>query len=451
MKLIFPRRIPLLCAFLCLPLSAGALTPLYSFTNGPDGANPYAELASGGDGSFYGTTFRGGTNGFGTVFNITPAGALTPLYSFTYGVDGANPTAGLALGTNGSFYGTTFLGGTNFSEGDIFEISTNGALTPLYSFTGGLDGANPRAGLLQGTDGNFYGTTHEGGSGYGGVFVMSAGGALTPLYSFTNGDDGGSPYAGLAQAADGNFYGTASSGGTNGHGAVFRITPAGTLTPLYSFTGGSDGAEPTARLLWASDGNLYGTTFSGGAQGAGVVFRMTTNGALTALYSFTNGVDGAFPFAALIQGADGSLYGTTEAGGSGYGVVFKISTGGALLPLYSFTNGVDGASPSAALVQGVDHYLYGTTQDGGAKGDGVVFKISPVPAPVFSSITLSGGNVTLTWSTVPGQIYQLQYTANLNAAAWTNIGPFIPATSGSASESDSAHSSAQRFYRVETY
>jgi uncharacterized repeat protein (TIGR03803 family) len=453
MKLIPLRRNPFFWAMLCLPLPAGALTPIYSFSNTPDGAFPYAELAVGGDGEFYGTTFAGGTNGGGSVFKISASGMLTPLYSFSYGVDGANPTAGLTLAANGSFYGTTFLGGTNFEDGGLFEMSSGGRLTPLYSFTNGADGANPYGALVQGSDGNLYGTSKGGGtSGHGAVFKMTTNGGFTALYSFTNGFDGSSPYAGLAQGSNGILYGTTVDGGTNGFGTVFEMTTNGGFTALYSFTNGMDGAEPVARLIQAVDGNLYGTTQSGGGSGYGVVFRISTNGLLHPLYSFTNGVDGAYPSASLEQGSDGNFYGTTQyGGGSGYGVVFRMSTAGAMLPLYSFTNGADGANPSASLVQGSDGYLYGTTQNGGAKGDGVIFKISPSPSSVFSSIAQSGGEVTLTWSTISGLIYQLQYTTNLNGGAWNNLGAPIPATSGSTNQSDGTHSGAERFYRVKAY
>ena len=247
----------------------------------------------------------------------------------------------------------------------MFKISTNGALTSLYSFTGGNDGANPQAGLVQGSDGYFYGTTvrrrHE--RRYGTVFKISTNGALTSLYSFTGGNDGANPDAGLVQGSDGNFYGTTYGGGTNGYGTVFKISTNGALTSLYSFTGGNDGANPNAGLVQGSDGNFYGTTYSGGTNSYGTVFKISTNGALTSLYSFTGGNDGANPDAGLVQGSDGNFYGTTAARRheTADGTVFKISTNGALTSLYSFTGGNDGANPQAGLVQGSDGNFYGTT------------------------------------------------------------------------------------------
>jgi len=236
------------------------------------------------DGNFYGTTFQGGTyafnnsgtNGYGTVFKISTNGALTSLYSFAGGDDGANPAAGLVQGNDAYFYGTTQSGGLD-NFGTVFRISTDGALTSLYSFTGGNDGGGPLGGLVQSGDGNLYGTTAGGGvNGFGTVFKINTGGMLTSLYSFTAGEDGANPYAGLVRGSDGNFYGTTQSGGTNGGvGTVFKMTPQGALTSLYSFTGGNDGANPEASLVQGRDGNFYGTTVSGGQDGAGTVFRLT--------------------------------------------------------------------------------------------------------------------------------------------------------------------------------
>ena len=204
------------------------------------------------------------------------------LYAFTNGVDGSQPYAGLALGGDGNFYGTCLAGGTN-DLGSIFKITPGGALTPLYSF-GFIDGSQPTAPLTQGSDGNFYGTTYEGGTsiefgaeyGYGTVFQISSNGAFNSLYSFTNGIDGGGPYAGVTQGLNGAYYGTTVYGGTNGDGAFFQITSSGALTPLYSFTNGVDGSQPRATLILGGDGGFYGTTYQGGSNGLGVVFRLAS-------------------------------------------------------------------------------------------------------------------------------------------------------------------------------
>jgi uncharacterized repeat protein (TIGR03803 family) len=359
----------------------GALTSLYLFTGTNDGANPYSGLMQGSDGYFYGTTSSGGTKGCGTVFKISPSGALSNLYSFTGGVDGGYPAVALVQGSDGNLYGSASGGGTYGSAvvgwGTVFKISSNGALTSLYSFTGTKDGANPYSGLAQGSDGYLYGTTEMGGMyGVGTVFKISPNGALSNLHSFTGGNDGGYPTVALVQGSDGDFYGSASGGGTNGFGTVFRISSSGALSNLYSFTGGNDGENPLGRLVQGSDGNFYGTTAYGGTNKMGTVFKMSPNGALTSLYSFTGTNDGAYP-AGLVQGSDGYLYGTTYEGGTYHrcGNVFKISTNGAVSNLYSFTGGDDGCYP-AGLMQGSDGYFYGTTSSGGTDNWGTVFKIS---------------------------------------------------------------------------
>ncbi len=334
--------------------SAGVVfTNLHSFQGLINGANPEAGLVQGRDGYFYGTTEYGGTNGWGTVFKINTNGALTSLYSFTGGNEGANPSAALVQGSDGYFYGTTWEGGnTNLNDGygcgTVFKVSTNGALTPLHSFTGTNDGANPLAGLVQGSDGNFYGTTERGGGtnysgyeGYGTVFKISTNGALTPLHSFTGTNDGAYPNA-LVQGSDGYFYGTTCGGGSNYSGTVFKINTNGAVTTLYSFSGGNDGGSPNG-LVQGSDGYFYGTAYYGGTNDNGTVFKISTNGVLTSLYSFTGGNDAYCPVAGLVQGSDGYFYGTTEYGGTtnynasnetyGYGTMFKISIGGALTTL----------------------------------------------------------------------------------------------------------------------
>jgi uncharacterized repeat protein (TIGR03803 family) len=351
------------------PAAAQSYTVLHGFENPPQ--RPYGDLLLGTDGNFYGTTFFGGTSDYGTIFKITPAGALTTLYSFA-GTDRAEPYAGLIQGTDGNFFGTTYEGGAS-SQGTIFKITPAGVLTTLYSF-GGSDGANPRAGLIQGTDGDFYGTTVWGGaSDYGTIFKITPAGALTTLYSFA-GRDGAEPHAGVIQGTDGNFFGTTYEGGTSSRGTIFKITPAGVLTTLHSFVG-SDGANPWAALARGSDGNFYGTTLQGGAGGRGTVFKITPAGTLTTLYSFAE-IDGQYPSGGLLMGTDLNFYGTTRGGGpGGQGTVFKITPAGALTTLHSFI-GSDGAEPWGSLVPGTDGDFYGLTNRGGAGGQGTVFKMT---------------------------------------------------------------------------
>jgi uncharacterized repeat protein (TIGR03803 family) len=242
---------------------------------------------------------------------------------------------------------------------------------------------NPTASLIEATDGNFYGTTPGGGSGFGTVFRMTPGGTVTVLHDFAGGTDGADPEASLVQATDGNFYGTTVSGGTDsfgsGLGTVFRMTPSGTVTVLHSFTGVGfgDGDGPLAPLIQATDGNFYGTTSSGGTSNAGTVFQMTPSGTVTILHAFTGGmggIDGAIPEAALIQATDGNFYGATYSGGT--------SNGGTVTVLHTFTGGTDGSHPFAALIQATDGNFYGTTGNGGASGPdrGTVFRMTPAGA-----------------------------------------------------------------------
>ena len=317
----------------------------------------------------------------------------TVLASFAGGTDGANPASKLIKGSDGYFYGTTSAGGNGY--GTVFKITSSEVKTTLYNFTGGNDGAAPQAGLVLGSDGNFYGTTSKGGPsgdiGYGTVFKITPQGVKTTLYSFAGGNDGENPQAGLIQGSDGNFYGTTVNAGWSGGGTVFKITSSGVKTTLYNIRGGTDGATPTGLLIQASDGNLYGTTAFGGWNGYGTVFKITPLGVKTILYNFTGGTDGANPFAGLIQGSDGNFYGTTYYGGNNYGTVYKVTPQGIKTVLYSFAGGNDGANPYAELIQGSDGNFYGTTQYGGANNYGTVYKVTPAGVEtVLWSFT--GGN-----------------------------------------------------------
>ncbi len=351
------------------------LTTLASFA-GTNGSTPTAALVKGTDGNFYGTTSLGGSSqppGNGTVFKITPQGTLTSLHGFQ-GTDGMNPYAGLVQATDGNFYGTTAQGGSQ-GDGTVFKITSGGTLTTTYDFAFS-DGYQPYAGLIQATDRNLYGTTTGGGSNQDGtVFRITLDGTLTSLHSFNYGD-GSMPYAGLVQGTDGNFYGTTEEGGPVGDGTIFKLTPQGELTTLHSFAG-SDGAYPYAGLVQASDGNFYGTTYYGGSGACGTVFRVTPQGTLTTLHNF-DCIDGA-QANGLIQAHDGNLYGTTFFGGNfqscvlGCGIIFKLNLAGTFTTVYSFSGG-DGSFPAAALFEAEPGMFYGTTSAGGAHGDGTVFR-----------------------------------------------------------------------------
>jgi len=344
-----------------------------------------------------------------TAASVLPAQTFTTLYSFE-NTNGIGPWAGLVQAANGNFYGTTTRGGAIVMDGGlgtVFEITPGGTLTTLYDFcphgshSGCPRGLSPYAGLVQATDGNFYGTTKSGGApGPGTVFRITPGGSLTTLHSFCSQPscaDGKNPEAALIQATGGNLYGTTQSGGASRYGTVFKVTLGGTLTTLYSFcaqTGCADGEGPFGDLVQATNGDFYGTTLSGGANGQGTVFEITAGGTLTTLYSFCSQsgcTDGDKPLAGLIQATDGNFYGTTRGGGihnsscvyHSCGTVFKITPSGSLTTLYTFCSQsgcADGANPESALVQATDGNFYATTVDGGAEMGGTVFKITPAGA-----------------------------------------------------------------------
>jgi uncharacterized repeat protein (TIGR03803 family) len=375
-----------LAAALTLPDVARAqvpLTILHSFAaSTADGGSPEAALVQGADGNFYGTTYQGGTFGQGTIFRMTAAGAMTVLHSFAGNpADGAHPTSSLVQTADGNFYGTTRDGGA-LQQGTTFKMTPAGVVTILHSFGGNPDGASPSSELVEGSDGNLYGTTFLGGVNGGTVFRMTPAGAVTVLHAFA-GPEGWDPSAGLLEASDGNFYGTAYDGGAFNEGTVFRMTPAGVVTLLHSFArGASDGGRPRATLIQATDGNLYGTTFNGGVSELGTIFRMTLAGSFTLIHSFAGGAgDGMYAWAGVIQGSDGNLYGTTEAGGpfDNGGTVYKITLTGQFVVLHAFARGTqDGASGITALVQAADGSFYGTALQGGLYEYGVAFRFNAI-------------------------------------------------------------------------
>jgi uncharacterized repeat protein (TIGR03803 family) len=305
----------------------GALTTLHAFSGGSDGAAPKAGLVQAADGNFYGTTYSGHTDIYfgGTAFRMSASGALSTLHRFTFGGnEGDSPFAALLQAADGNFYGTTFSGGSS-NSGCVFKMTSLGTVTTLHSFSG-ADGANPRGGLTQGSDGMLYGVTKGGGDNpdHGTLFKMTTDGALSTLFRF-GGTNGFSPRGGLVLSRDGNFYGTTLNGGVYGRGAVFRMSTTGLLTTLHSFNGEGDGYWPVGALVEGGDGYFYGATSFGGSGGQGTIFRMAPNGQLTTLVYF-NGYNGADPLGSLVLATDGSLYGTTLNGGAnGDGTVFRLS------------------------------------------------------------------------------------------------------------------------------
>lgn len=314
-------------------------TGLYSFGRTvSDGRTPQSGLTQACDGNWYGTTTSGGANGLGTFYKITSVGVETALYSFgTTPTDAASPQ-GLTIDSTScpnpspTFYGTSTSGGNN-GAGTIFSITSAGVKSTLYSFgASATDGVNPQAGLARGTDGNYYGTTGGGGAyGYGTFFQYNPITAQTVLlYSFGGTSiDGQYPDQKPLQGTDGNFYGTTSAGGSNGVGIIYKIIPSSrTESVFYTFQGGvTDGATPSSRLKIGADGNFYGLTFAGGYFDNGTFYQITPSGIFRLLYSFA-GVDsgeGELPDASLLQDVNGIWWGTTVSGGtSGQGTIFSI-------------------------------------------------------------------------------------------------------------------------------
>ncbi len=416
----------LICVLICagtIPLAAQTFTTLVNFDES-NGMFPYDPLVQAPDGNFYGTAWSGGSDDFGTIFKITPSGTLTTVYTFclTDCSDGEGPRAGLTLGRDGNLYGTTFYGGT-YDNGTVFKLTLGGVLTTLYSFSGFPDGESPAYALVQGSDGNFYGTTTSGGNrrdcviGCGTIFRVTPSGSFHTVYTFTESYSS----AGLIQASDGNYYGTTAYGGANNEGSVFRLSPAGAYSTLYSFCADGDcGYYPTS-LVQAADGNLYGITeFGAGSgcptSGCGNFYQLTLSGAMTPVLTFDQ-TNGGNPVGQIIQATDGLFYGVTITGGpntycgNGCGTAYSVSSTGSLTTLYSFcslANCADGYNPIAGMIQGTNGIFYSTVNQGGSNGEGAVYSIntglrpfvevSPISGSVGSSVTILGSGLTATTS-----------------------------------------------------
>jgi uncharacterized repeat protein (TIGR03803 family) len=396
----------LLIALLFLPTPTRAGFQILASFDVANGASPYGGVIMDGSGNLYGTTTGGGSGAFGTVFKIDSHGTLTTLVNFDGGnnfPNGSFPSAGLIRDSSGNLYGTTYGGGYPFQAGygTIFKITSNGTLSYLFNkfnggYCAGLGGAHPSdyGSLVRDSNGNLYGTTQQAASFHdGAVFKLSPNGTLTSLA-----DLGGQSYGGLLRDSSGNLYGTTQGGGAYGYGSVFEVTSAGSLKTLYSFNNSPDGANPQSGLIADSHGNLYGTTYGGGTYGDGTVFELSPKGTLTILHSFS-GLDGLNPIGGLLLDSSGNLYGTTWQGGSGGGTlgggtVFQLSPNGTLTTLHRFTGSGDGAQSVASLITDGKGNLYGTTSSGGPGGYGTVFELngvvptSAVPEP--STLLLLG-------------------------------------------------------------
>jgi uncharacterized repeat protein (TIGR03803 family) len=409
--------------------AAAAKTPtetvLYSFKGGRAGSAPYASLLRDRQGALFGTTVYSGPQACGTAFRLKPGKAGKPwgfllLHVFTRNGDGCSPTGALVADPSGTLYGTTRSGGGGINGGTVFALTPPAAggkdwtETIIYSFP---VISSPSASLIRDASGVLFGTTSQGGdTDAGSVFALApptAGQTIwteSQLYSFQGGADGGGPSGSLLEDSTGALYGTTPSGGTvsqcmgnPGCGTVFRLTPpavgqtAWAETTLYTFTGGTGGANPAAGLVFDKSGALYGTTVAGGdgdvggGGGAGVVFRLTppvggqTSWTESVIHTFTL-TDGAGPTDSLIMGASGALFGTTSVGGSGCcGTVFKLAPPAAgrsnwkETVIYNFQGGSDGGHPYGGLVMDSTRNLFGTTttSEFGANGAGTVFEVTP--------------------------------------------------------------------------
>jgi uncharacterized repeat protein (TIGR03803 family) len=361
-----------------------------AFFWGTNGSYPVGGLTPGDDGSLYGTTQEGADDDKGTIFRMTTNGEIKVLVSFgayevddcVYLPDGGNPRARLTRGRDGLLYGTTSTGGA-YGAGTVFSVSTNGVLKTLASFENGfLKVAGVP--LVLGSDGCLYGTSDfDGPSKRGSVFRVTTGGMMTTLFADTN-TEGACPIAGCTLGTDGALYGITPAGGANNSGAVFRLATNGVMTTVFSFENKMWFAPtPAGPLALGSDGAFYGVTRFGGAWGFGSVFRITSDGLLTTMASFSyDSPCGVQPRSGLVQGGDGAFYGTTSMGGACYGgSVYRATTNGELTPL-AFFGSTNGSGSFGPMVQGRDGALYGTTtgdffgSNGTFIGKGSVFRVA---------------------------------------------------------------------------
>ncbi len=435
-----------LVAATAIASSAQTFTTLAYFT---DGSDVFSSLIQGRDGNLYGTSINEAANGYGSVFKVTPGGVLTTLHSFCSQpgcTDGYYPFSVLALGVDGNLYGTTQNGGAN-GQGTVFKITPSGGYTVLHSF-GGADGSEPDAGLVLGSDGNFYGDTATGGANVsclcGTIFKISPTGMLTTLHSFGY-SDGDGPFAPMVQGTDGSFYGTTFRGGTSttcisGCGTIFKVTLAGDFRSLHSFEL-THGESPIARLVQATDGTFYGTTFGGGyvsdvcQGGCGTIFKIMEDDAFAVVHKFDFS-DGGFPESALVQATDGNLYGENPLFGNG-GEIFKFTLRGTLTTEYGFGPSNEGGG--TALVQHTDGKFYGENDSPGAVfsfdlglGPFVAFVIPTGKAGKTVQVLGQGltGTTSVTFDGIPAAGFSVvsdtYMTAVVPAGAMT--GPVVVAT-----------------------
>ena len=381
---------------LCVGALAGAQTvaTVYNFAGGTSsGANPwYVTLVQGTDGQLYGTTYNGGSHGIGTAFKVTTSGTFTLLHSFAGGSsDGANPTGGLTLGSDGNFYGTTNLGGAG-NEGVVFKMTTTGTVTVLHSFNDSTDGAFPWAAPILGSDGNFYGTASGGAGGQGLVYKITTTGTYTTVFPFDS-VHGTSPIAAPTQGSNGNLYIPVSEGGSSYCGTIVEMTTAGAVVNTYDFPCSPGGDFPIGPLVQSAAGGFYSTTQNGGTKGEGTVYKLNSSFVVTTQHSFGNSFgDGTYPAAGMLLATDGKYYGATAEGGTyDDGTLFNSTSTGAFTKLYSFNNSVNlmQEAPLSPPVEYTTGLLYGTTEFGGTTDQGTIYSLNNgltafVNSPLFT-------------------------------------------------------------------
>jgi uncharacterized repeat protein (TIGR03803 family) len=422
----------------------------------PGPGTPESGVLRTSDGSLYGTTREGdaleGGNGWGTIYRIAPDGQITVLTVFN-GAIGYYGTAGLVQGNDGNFYGSPETGGPDGAMTSFFRITPAGNFTSICSLYGETNGYDPYDAMIPGRDGNFYGTMRYGGAGYnetngtsngGTVFRLTSAGEFTLLNSFV-GTNGIRPVGRLMQSTNGNIYGTTILGGQFGFGTVFGISPAGDFHTIFSFAG-TNGAEPVTGLVEGDDGWLYGMTEGDiNSYGHGTIYKVSSNGDFAIVASF-NGTNGRYPVGNLVKDEDGQLYGVAVLGGTfDGGTVFRLTTNNEIEVIASFNN--DTGQWPTELTKGSDGNIYGTTSvSGGPFGNGTVFRLAQVPE-IYSSCA-SNGVMNLTWSAFTGGVYRVEYKGSLSDTNWNLLSDRITATTNSASFADSPATEASRFYRV---
>jgi uncharacterized repeat protein (TIGR03803 family) len=383
----------------------GQLTVLHNFVSG-DGYSPYAPPIQGVDGNFYGTTVFGGTSAYGTVYKMTPTGTLTVLHSFDL-ANGETPYGPLVQGNDGNFYATTYAGLGANRYGMVFKVTGKGTFSILHAFNL-TDGGDPYSGLVLGKDGNFYGTTFNGGTvGYGNVFKITPGGTMTVLHSFTPATDGATPYGGLVQATDGNFYGVGYAGGTSNHGTIFRIAPSGTFSVRYNFDG-TKGGFPMVTLLQHTTGILYGDTNAAGAHNTGVFYSLKAGLTPYAALLPTSGKV-AKSIGILGQGFNGA----TGVSFNGTAAKFTISSDtflAATVPAGATTGIVAVAIPSGNLKSKINFRVSPSIKS-----------FTPSSGPVGTPVIITGVSLTQTTKVTFGGVKATTFAVNSDTQVTADV------------------------------